>query len=124
MRISDWSSDVCSSDLDRCQIVDVWLQLALPAADIDEAGAEPLAVVATADADPLVLQIFGADHEMTRSAREARLERAVETIAEAVATRQNASLCAQLKPVAIVVQVDFHAARDGAQPPNSRHAHP
>src|SRR3546814_8577110 len=97
MRISDWSSDVCSSDLDRCQIVDVWLQLALPAADIDEAGAEPWAVVATADADPLVLQIFGADHEMTRSAREARPERAVETIAEAVAARRNARLGAQLR---------------------------
>src|SRR3546814_1804720 len=92
MRISDWSSDVCSAEGDRCQIVDVWLQLALPAADIDEAGAEPWAVVATADADPLVLQIFGADHEMTRSAREARPERAVETIAEAVAARRNARL--------------------------------
>src|SRR3546814_13752208 len=73
--------------------------------------------VATADADPLVLQIFGADHEMTRSAREARPERAVETIAEAVAARRNARLGAQSQPVELVVEDDVHDAGNGAGPP-------
>src|SRR3546814_14605478 len=54
---------------------------------------------------------------MTRSAREARPERAVETIAEAVAARRNARLGAQLQPVELVVEDDVHDAGNGAGPP-------
>src|SRR3546814_15867817 len=53
---------------------------------------------------------------MTRSAREARPERAVETIAEAVAARRNARLGAQLQPVELVDEDDVHDAGNGAGP--------
>src|SRR3546814_4211792 len=39
MRISDWSSDVCSSDLDH-EIVPVINKIDLPAADVDKVKAE------------------------------------------------------------------------------------
>src|SRR3546814_11092868 len=54
---------------------------------------------------------------MTRSAREARPERAVETIAEAVAARRNARLGAQLQPVELVGEDDVHDAGNGPGPP-------
>src|SRR3546814_19147000 len=78
MRISDWSSDVCSSDLDRARRIRLWRQIApdlSQMADRRDAALAPVVAAQGKDPAAALLAWHAQGTRMARGARTARRRR-------------------------------------------------